>query len=86
MPDHMSKILETVENRTVEDYFSLVVDNNDIATNDYNLSVSSYITAEDTREVIDINQLNKDIEGIVARQTELRKRLDAIVADLEGSL
>ena len=85
MPDHMSKILEAVESRTIEDYFSLVVDNNDIATNDYNLSVSSYITAEDTREVIDIKQLNKDIEGIVARQAELRHQIDAIVADLEAS-
>ena len=85
MPDHMGKILAAVENRTVEDYFSLVVSNDDIATNDYNLSVSSYITAEDTREVIDIKQLNKDIEGIVARQAELRKQIDAIVADLEGS-
>ena len=84
MPDHMGKILEAVENRTVEDYFSLVVNNDDIATNDYNLSVSSYITAEDTREVIDIKQLNKDIDGIVARQSELRKQIDAIVADLEG--
>ena len=84
MPDHMSQILKAVENRTVEDYFSLVVNNADIASNDYNLSVSSYITAEDTREVIDIKQLNKDIEGIVARQAELREQIDAIVADLEG--
>ena len=84
MPDHMGQILDAVENRTVEDYFSLVVNNGDIAANDYNLSVSSYITAEDTREVIDIKQLNKDIEGIVARQSELRKQIDAIVADIEG--
>jgi type I restriction enzyme M protein len=85
MPDHMTKILDAVENRTVDDYFSLVVNNTDVAANDYNLSVSSYITAEDTREVIDIIQLNKDIEEIVARQSELRKQIDAIVANLEGT-
>lgn len=85
MPDHMSQILDAVENRTGEDYFSLVVNNDDIAANEYNLSVSNYITAEDTREVIDIKQLNKDIEEIVARQADLRKQIDAIVADLEGS-
>jgi type I restriction enzyme M protein len=84
MPDHMSKILETVEKRLVEDHFSIVVDNTDVAANAYNLSVSSYVVAEDTREVIDIKQLNKDIEGIVSRQAELRKQIDAIVADLEG--
>jgi type I restriction enzyme M protein len=83
--DHIGKILEAVENRTVEDYFSLVVNNTDVAANDYNLSVSNYIVAEDTREEIDITQLNTEIEGIVARQSALRKQIDAIVADLEGS-
>ena len=83
--DHMGKILDAVENRTTEDYFSLVVNNTDVAANDYNLSVSSYITAEDTREVVDITQLNKDIEGIVARQSDLRRHIDEIVADLETS-
>jgi type I restriction enzyme M protein len=82
MPDHMGKILDAIENRTITDYFSLAVANDDIATNDYNLSVSSYITAEDTREVIDIKQLNNDIEGIVARQSELRKQIDAIISGL----
>ena len=48
------------------------------------MSVSSHVEPEDTREVIDIEQLNKDIEGIVARQAELRKAIDEIVADLEG--
>lgn len=85
MPEHMAKILDTVEKRTVEDHYSIVVDNTDVAANEYNLSVSSYVVAEDTREVIDIVQLNKEIEGIVARQSELRKQIDAIVADLESS-
>ena len=40
--------------------------------------------AEDTREVIDIKALNAEIEHIVARQSELRKQIDEIVADLEG--
>lgn len=85
MPDHMSRILETVEKRSIEDHYSIVVDNTDVAASDYNLSVSSYMVAEDTREVIDIKQLNKDIEGIVARQSELRKQIDSIVSDLDSS-
>jgi type I restriction enzyme M protein len=85
MSDHMSRILETVEKRSVEDHYSIVVDNTDVAANDYNLSVASYVVAEDRREVIDIKQLNKDIGSIVARQSELRQQIDAIVADLEGS-
>ncbi len=85
MPEHMSRILEIVEKRSVEDHYSIVVDNTEVAANGYNLSVSSYVVAEDTREVIDIKQLNKDIEGIVARQSDLRKQVDAIVDHLEGS-
>ena len=56
----------------------------DIAANDYNLSMSSYVEPEDTREVIDIVQLNAEIAQIVKRQAELRSQIDAIVADLEG--
>ena len=40
---------------------------------------------EDGREVIDIQKLNAEIVGIVARQNKLRKAIDEIVADLEGS-
>ena len=83
-PEHIDQILQTLENRSDLDYFSRLVDNQDVASNDYNLSVSSYVAAEDTREVIDIKQLNAEIEGIVARQSELRKQIDAIVADLES--
>jgi type I restriction enzyme M protein len=33
---------------------------------------------------VDITALNAEIVRIVARQTELRAQIDAIVADLEG--
>ena len=58
--------------------------NEDIAENDYNIAVSSYVEQEDTREVIDITELNAEIADIVARQAKLRASIDAIVADLEG--
>jgi len=80
----MVKILDAVETRSVEDYFSRVVENTDLAANDYNLSVSSYITPEDTREDIDIRKLNSEIEDIVTRQSALRQQIDAIVAEIEG--
>jgi type I restriction enzyme M protein len=78
-------ILEGFEKREDKDYFSKLVPNEELAKNDYNLSVSSYVTKEDTREVIDIAELNKEIERIVARQSELRTQIDAIVRDLEGN-
>ena len=84
-PQNRATILEGFENRQDKDYFSKLVPNEDLAQNDYNLSMSSYVTKEDTREVIDIVELNKEIERIVARQSELRTQIDAIVKDLEGN-
>lgn len=56
----------------------------DIAANDWNLSVSSYVEPEDTREKVDIAELNNRIAGIVERQQQLRESIDAIVAELEA--
>jgi type I restriction enzyme M protein len=78
------KILETFTMREDINYFSRLVNHDEIANNDYTLSVTSYVKAEDTREVIDIKALNAEIKEIVARQKELRQQIDAIVADLEG--
>ena len=79
------KILETFTKREDVDFFSRLVDQEEIANNDYTLSVTSYVKAEDTKEVIDITKLNAEIKEIVARQQELRLQIDAIVADLEGN-
>jgi type I restriction enzyme M protein len=67
------------------EYFAKLVDNKTIAENDYNIAVSSYVFAEDIREVVDITTLNTKIAKIVARQDELRTAIDEIVADIEGN-
>jgi type I restriction enzyme M protein len=83
-PEDIQKILVTYTDRTDEDYFSRFVTHEEIKKNEYSLSVTNYVKAEDTREVVDIKVLNKSIKEIVARQSELRTKIDAIVADLEG--
>ena len=84
-PEHQQKILETYAAREAVDHFASVVSTEEIADNNYNLSVSSWVEAEDTREVVDIVELNARIAGIVARQAGCAPRSDAIVADLEGA-
>ena len=79
------KVLESFTTRKDTEYFSRLVDHSEIEKNDYTLSVTTYVQSEDTREVIDIKSLNADIKDIVARQSELRKQIDEIVADLEGN-
>jgi len=79
-----SKILGTYTTRTDLEYFSRLVDQSEIAENDYTLSVTTYVKSEDTREFIDIKVLNQDIREIVSRQAKLRDAIDEIVADLEA--
>ena len=84
--EHRNRILDAFGARENVDYFAQLASIEDIAGNDYNLSVSSYVEPEDTREVIDIVELNAEIARIVERQNELRAQIDAIVADLEGGV
>ena len=58
--------------------------NSEIADQDYNLSVSTYVEQEDTREKIDIKVLNQEITEIVAREQVLRDEIDRIIAEIEG--
>ncbi|MFT4258213.1 type I restriction-modification system subunit M [Microbacterium sp.] len=83
-PANQEHILERFTAREDVDHVAKVVSNEDIAANDYNIAVSSYVEQEDTREVVDIQALNAEIARIVSRQAELRTSIDAIVADLEG--
>ena len=55
-----------------------------MAENDFNLSVSTYVEQEDTREKVDIVKLNAEIAEIVAREDVLRKEIDKIIAEIEG--
>ena len=63
--------------------FSHLAEYSEIAGNDYNLSVSTYVEAEDTREKIDIVKLNAEIEEIVAREQVLRDEIAKIIAEIE---
>ncbi|UXA09202.1 type I restriction-modification system subunit M [Mycobacterium sp. SMC-2] len=78
-------ILDAFTGREDAEHFAITVSNADIATNNYNLAVSSYVEKEDTREAVDISALNADIARIVTRQQELREQIDVIVANLEGA-
>ena len=81
---NMDRIVETFAKRAEEAHFSHLASYEEIAENDYNLSVSTYVEAEDTREKIDIVKLNAEIAEIVAREQILRDEIDKIIAELEG--
>ena len=85
-PANQHAILDAFTNREDVAHFATLVDQETIAGNGYNIAVSSYVEAEDTREAVDIEELNAEIARIVARQSELRAQIDAIVADLERGI
>jgi len=82
--ENRKKILDAFTKRNDIEYFTKLVNNKDIADNEYNISVSSYVEQRDNKEVIDIKVLNKEIEEIVKRENILRKEIDKIVKELEG--
>lgn len=81
---NISHILAAFEQRSDEAYFARLVGNDEIASQDYNLSVSTYIKKEDKREAVDIRKLNADIRTIVEHENMLRAEIEAIIREIEG--
>lgn len=81
---HIEKIMKIFDDKEDVEYVAISVDNDQIADNDYNLSVNSYVELKDTREVIDIEQLNKEIEATVARINELRADIDKVIKTIDS--
>ena len=79
---NIATVLKAFADRTTVKHFAALVPHEDIAAQDYNLSVSTYVEQEDTREKIDIVQLEAELEEIVKRENELRKAIDQIVKEL----
>lgn len=81
--ENIDAIYSCYMERSEKEHFSKVVTYDEIAEQDYNLSVSTYVEQEDTREVIDIKELNREISEIVAREQVLRDEIDKIIAEIE---
>ncbi len=83
--ENRKKILNAFIDRKDIEHFAKLVDNKDIANNEYNIAVSSYVGQKDNRETVDITELNNRISEIVKRQSELRTSIDKIVEEIEGN-
>lgn len=82
--EYIAQIMQTFDDKENIEYFAKSVQYDAIAANDYNLSVSSYVEAKDTREVIDITKLNAELKTTVAKIYQLRAEIDTIVAEIEA--
>jgi len=81
---HIEKIMDIFDKKEDVPHVAVSIDNSQIAENDYNLSVSSYVEAKDTREKVDIQQLNAEIAKTVEKINALRTSIDAIINEIEA--
>src|SRR5690606_11248365 len=81
---HIDKIRKLFANKEDVPHIARSVDNNQIADNDYNLSVTTYVEAKHTRDKIDIVALIHEISGTVQKIDTLRDEIDKIVKEIEA--
>lgn len=83
-PEHIEQILKLFADKEDVPHLAKSVSFEEIVKNEYNLEVSSYVEQKDTREVINIDELNAEIRETVANIDRLRAEIDKIVAEIEG--
>ena len=81
-PENIDNIYNLYIERKNKKHIAYLASIKDIQDKEYNLSVSSYVEAKDTREKVDINKSNKEISEIVAREAVLRKEIDKIIKEI----
>ena len=82
--EHIARIVSIFGNKEEVPHVATSVPCEKIAENAYNLSVSSYVEAEDKREVIDIVKLNAEVAQTVKRIDALRAEINDIIKELEA--
>lgn len=80
--DHIEKIMQVFTSKADIDHLAKTIPYETVAANDYNLSV--HVEAMDTREIVDIAELNAELKITVSKIDQLRKDIDSIVAEIEG--
>ena len=81
-PENQDAIVNAYADRKEVQYFTRLVSCQDVEANDYNLSVSSYVEQEDTREVINIDEVNAQLETLCKEGAALRSEINQLIASL----
>ena len=84
MPEHIERLVKIFTNRQDIDHLAHLATYDEVKNSGYNLSVSTYVEKEDTKEKVDIVKLNAEIEELVAKENALRAEIDRIIKEIEG--
>lgn len=80
--ENQKTIFNYYKNRENLEYTCKLVTVDDILENDANLSVSSYVEQEDTREKIVIKDVNEELKKLIDAGYELNNKIDSIIKEL----
>jgi type I restriction enzyme M protein len=80
--ENIQQILDEYKDRTEIKHFSALIDNGTIAENGYNISVNTYVEAEDVKDEIDIEALEKELDEIVAHEANLRAEIKELIKEI----
>lgn len=78
--ENIDSIVEAFTNRTDIDYFTRMVSYDEIVSENYDLSVQTYVDEEDTREKVSILEINKTLKTIESRENDLRNKIDSFIS------
>lgn len=81
--ENIDRIMDLYTERKDVEYLAYLSSQDEIVKNEYNLSVSTYVEAEDTREVIDIKVLNQKLDDLVIHEAEMRNQIKTIISEIE---
>jgi len=81
---HVEQIVRLFAQKEEVRHVAHSVEYEQIVANDYRLSVEAYVEPEDTREEVDIAQLNAEIAARAVRINQLRAEIDDIIPGDRG--
>ena len=82
--ENIDNIVNAFTNREDVQYFTHLASHDEVQTNDYNLSVSTYVEKDGGIDPIDIKKLNEELKEIVSKEQVLREEIDKIIREIEG--
>ena len=82
-PENIARIVKFFTDRKDVPHIVKLATYDQVKANDYNLSISTYVEKEDTREEVDIKKLNAELDAIVAREEALRAEIKRIIDEIE---
>ncbi len=80
--EHISKILDTFQNRTTLDKYSYLASFEDIKENDFNLNIPRYVDTFEEEEIVDIEDTKTNIANIENELIEVKTKMSGYLKEL----